>query len=174
MINKFKMVPVELTQEMRTAYAGASIAPIGPISKSGYEAMLAAAPASPQPAQPVTMDGKTTIREYVAGYLPEDQVADDWTKGYEECKRRIHAMFEQPINSSNADAGEVERLMIESARYQTALQIRDKEFVTLRTQLAERDALLRQAAGIGGLTPNWHEAVDKILSTAAKPEADHE
>ncbi len=49
--------------------------------------------------EPVTMDGKTTIREYVADSVPEDQIGDDWTKGYEECKRRIHRMFQQPVNA---------------------------------------------------------------------------
>src|SRR6185295_10995192 len=52
--------------------------------------------------EPVTMDGKTTIRQYVADSVPEDQIGDEWTKGYEECKRRIHAMFQQPTNSQPA------------------------------------------------------------------------
>lgn len=47
---------------------------------------------------PVTMDGTTTIREYVANAVPKDTPMDKWTQGYEECKRRIHAMFEQPCN----------------------------------------------------------------------------
>lgn len=48
--------------------------------------------------EPVTMDGTTTIREYVANAVPKDTPMDKWTQGYEECKRRIHAMFEQPCN----------------------------------------------------------------------------
>lgn len=47
---------------------------------------------------PVTMDGTTTIREYVANAVPKDTPMDKWTQGYEECKRRMHAMFEQPCN----------------------------------------------------------------------------
>ncbi|MBH4103394.1 hypothetical protein I5M52_13815 [Pseudomonas aeruginosa] len=47
---------------------------------------------------PVTMDGTTTIREYVANAVPKDTPMDKWTQGYEEFKRRIHAMFEQPCN----------------------------------------------------------------------------
>jgi hypothetical protein len=54
--------------------------------------------AQPQ-GEPVTMDGKTTIRQFVANSVPEDQIGDDWTKGYEECKRRIHRMFQQPVNA---------------------------------------------------------------------------
>ncbi|NMZ13264.1 hypothetical protein HBO07_18445 [Pseudomonas proteolytica] len=53
----------------------------------------------PPQLEPVTMDGITTIREYVANSVPEDQIGDDWTKGYEECKRRIHQMFQQPVNA---------------------------------------------------------------------------
>lgn len=41
----YKVVPVEPTAEMLEAYESASIAPVGPISKNGYKAMLAAAPA---------------------------------------------------------------------------------------------------------------------------------
>ncbi|MDX3947050.1 hypothetical protein QYP01_16125 [Pseudomonas aeruginosa] len=48
--------------------------------------------------EPVAMDGTTTIREYVANAVPKDTPMDKWTQGYEECKRRIHAMFEQPCN----------------------------------------------------------------------------
>ncbi|HHM9413759.1 TPA: hypothetical protein ACRMRY_003877 [Pseudomonas aeruginosa] len=47
---------------------------------------------------PVTMDGTTTISAYVANAVPKDTPMDKWTQGYEECKRRIHAMFEQPCN----------------------------------------------------------------------------
>ncbi|WP_435607676.1 hypothetical protein [Pseudomonas knackmussii] len=50
--------------------------------------------------EPVTMDGKTTIREHVANAAPVDLPMCPWTQGYEECKRRIHAMFEQPCNKS--------------------------------------------------------------------------
>lgn len=60
----------------------------------------------PAPAQDereaVTFDGKTTIRAYVADTVPDDQISCEWTKGYEECKRRIHAMFEQKVNNRPA------------------------------------------------------------------------
>ncbi|PHN61226.1 hypothetical protein AO268_03835 [Pseudomonas sp. ICMP 8385] len=56
-------------------------------------------PASQLQGDPVTLNGKTTIREYVSNSVPEDQIGDDWTKGYEECKRRIHQMFQQPVNA---------------------------------------------------------------------------
>lgn len=44
MSEEWKLVPVELTEAMREAYEANSIAPIGPISKYGYRAMLDAAP----------------------------------------------------------------------------------------------------------------------------------
>lgn len=47
------------------------------------------------------MDGKTTIRQYCAETVPDDECANEWTKGYEECKRRIHAMLQHPINNKN-------------------------------------------------------------------------
>ena len=62
---------------------------------AAFQAAVAAQPK----VEPVTMDGKTTIREYVANSVPEDQISDDWTKGYEECKRRIHRMFQQQVNA---------------------------------------------------------------------------
>lgn len=61
---------------------------------------LIAAPAVERQVEPVTMDGKTTIREYAANTIDEKFIGDDWTKGYEECKRRIHTMLMQPINTS--------------------------------------------------------------------------
>jgi hypothetical protein len=39
----------------------------------------------------------------------------------------------------------------------------------LEKRLAERDALLKQAAGYGGLTPLWHAKVGQILSCSAEP-----
>ncbi|BBV96413.1 hypothetical protein [Pseudomonas monteilii] len=42
------LVPRELTPEMRQAYEAHSLAPVGPISKTGYLAMLDAAPAQHQ------------------------------------------------------------------------------------------------------------------------------
>ena len=47
MSNEWKWVPVILTDAMREAYERHSIAPVGPISKFGYEAMLDAAPVAP-------------------------------------------------------------------------------------------------------------------------------
>ncbi|MBU0792037.1 MAG: hypothetical protein KKC55_16435 [Gammaproteobacteria bacterium] len=48
MSKEWKLVPVELTEAMREAYEANSIAPIGPISKYGYRAMLDAAPEAPR------------------------------------------------------------------------------------------------------------------------------
>lgn len=40
----WKLVPVEPTEEMKEAYYRDSVAPVSKLSKSGYRAMLAAAP----------------------------------------------------------------------------------------------------------------------------------
>lgn len=72
---------------------------VGGNAAGQLRALLDAEPSMPSQREPVTMDGKTTIREYVANSVPEDQIGDDWTKGYEECKRRIHRMFQQPVNT---------------------------------------------------------------------------
>ncbi|MGU9856207.1 hypothetical protein [Pseudomonas sp. LF245] len=37
-----------------------------------------------------------TVREFVANPVPDDQIGDDWTKGYEECKRRVLALISAP------------------------------------------------------------------------------
>lgn len=46
------LVPRELTPEMRQAYEAHSLAPVGPISKTGYLAMLDAAPAEQPQGEP--------------------------------------------------------------------------------------------------------------------------
>lgn len=72
---------------------------------------------------PVTMDGTTTIREYVANAVPKDTPMDKWTQGYEECKRRIHAMFEQPCNKRpnglTVSEGLLRRLLDDGPRHET-------------------------------------------------------
>ncbi|MBL4549735.1 hypothetical protein L5B81_21495 [Pseudomonas aeruginosa] len=73
--------------------------------------------------EPVTMDGTTTIREYVANAVPKDTPMDKWTQGYEECKRRIHAMFEQPcnkrLNGKTVSEGLLRRLLDDGPRHET-------------------------------------------------------
>ncbi|MER1133451.1 hypothetical protein AAA619_13170 [Pseudomonas aeruginosa] len=83
---------------------------------------------------PVTMDGTTTIREYVANAVPKDTPMDKWTQGYEECKRRIHAMFEQPcnkrLNGMTVSEGLLRRLARPAHRY-------DEVFTVDRHEAAE-------------------------------------
>ncbi|HEJ6422187.1 TPA: hypothetical protein SL867_005057 [Pseudomonas aeruginosa] len=92
---------------------------------------------------PVTMDGTTTIREYVANAVPKDTPMDKWTQGYEECKRRIHAMFEQPcnkrLNGMTVSEGLLRRLARPAHRY-------DEVFTVDRHEAAEE---LRALLGEG-------------------------
>lgn len=60
-------------------------------------AALAAAPTPPE-VEPVTFVWSTTIREYLEKAVPDAECGDDWTKGHEECKRRILRMLQQPVN----------------------------------------------------------------------------
>ena len=93
---KIDGVPRELLERLLIAVTQ-NFATIGEVRE--LRALLDAKPSVPQQLEPVTMDGITTIREYVANSVPEDQIGDDWTKGYEECKRRIRQMFQQPVNA---------------------------------------------------------------------------
>lgn len=175
MINKFKMVPVELTQEMRTAYADASIAPIGLISKSGYEAMLAAVPASPQAAQPAPIIRINVIGdEFNAVALPAFFNQETSLRDGE------HDLY------THADAGEVERLREQVASLACAFCSDSGNLMAenerLRAQLAEArseayrlgflDAFDGPISYLDG--PAYIRDRDATLSTTAKPEADHE
>jgi hypothetical protein len=39
--------------------------------------------------EPVMADGKTKLSDYLEDAAPETMEMDDWTKGYEECRRRL-------------------------------------------------------------------------------------
>ncbi|HEJ5664354.1 TPA: hypothetical protein SL739_000986 [Pseudomonas aeruginosa] len=92
---------------------------------------------------PVTMDGTTTIREYVANAVPKDTPMDKWTQGYEECKRRIHAMFEQPCNKRpnglTVNEGLLRRLARPADRYDEVFTLdRHEAAEELRALLSEQ------------------------------------
>lgn len=75
--------------------------------RSIFANMLAAAPTPPT--EPVTFVWTTTIREYLEKNVPDEKCGDEWTKGHEECKRRILRMLQQPINENfSMNAPEVE------------------------------------------------------------------
>ena len=40
--------------------------------------------------EPVMADGKTRLSDYLESVVSESVIMDDWTKGYEECKRRLY------------------------------------------------------------------------------------
>ncbi|HBO4832913.1 TPA: hypothetical protein L4V12_004638 [Pseudomonas aeruginosa] len=93
---------------------------------------------------PVTMDGTTTIREYVANAVPKDTPMDKWTQGYEECKRRIHAMFEQPCNKRpnglTVSEGLLRRLARPADRYDEVFTLdRHEAAEELRVLLSEQE-----------------------------------
>ncbi|HHW2622894.1 TPA: hypothetical protein ACUT60_002781 [Pseudomonas aeruginosa] len=94
--------------------------------------------------EPVTMDGTTTIREYVANAVPKDTPMDKWTQGYEECKRRIHAMFEQPcnkrINGKTVSEGLLRRPARPADRYDEVFTLdRHEAAEELRALLSEQE-----------------------------------
>ncbi|MGE1984811.1 hypothetical protein [Pseudomonas aeruginosa] len=98
---------------------------------------------------PVTMDGTTTIREYVANAVPKDTPMDKWTQGYEECKRRIHAMFEQPCNKRpnglTVSEGLLRRLAADTDYYEEVFTLdRGEAWTELRALLSERGGRNRQ------------------------------
>lgn len=73
MSKEWKLVPVELTEAMREAYEANSIAPIGPISKYGYRAMLDAAPVAELPEANLEAAAKklAACMDYPWEHMPE-------------------------------------------------------------------------------------------------------
>lgn len=53
--------------------------------------------------EPVTFVWHTTIRDFLESNIPEDQVQAEWTRGHEECKRRILNMLELSTNQKIFD-----------------------------------------------------------------------
>jgi hypothetical protein len=53
-------------------------------------------------AMPVMADGKTTLYGYLKDAVSDDVVMDDWTKGYEECKRRLFKIVGEQLQALNA------------------------------------------------------------------------
>ncbi len=53
--------------------------------------LYAAPPADRSQQEPVMADGITKLSDYLEGSTPESEILDDdeWTKGHEECKRRL-------------------------------------------------------------------------------------
>lgn len=99
MSKEWKLVPVELTEAMREAYEANSIAPIGPISKYGYRAMLDAAPVTEiqEPAAWIKPDVLATLRGDECCYA----------FGEQSPKGNLVPLF------TRSDAGELERLRAE-------------------------------------------------------------
>lgn len=174
----FKLVPVEPTEEMLKAlWVGECIS-----AKEGYAAMLAAAPASPQAAQPVayrykegqaSWENEKPWEPTTVGHgevlLSRKALAENGTfKGQE---RDWHlALTVEPLYT-HADAGEdvPECFCVEHGLHIEQLK---KERDTLRAQLAELAKAASQVAGF----PAKHLRDARIaLSTTAKPEAcDHD
>lgn len=42
-----------------------------------------------QAQEPVMADGKTKLSDYLEAAAPDDEITDEWTKGYEACKRQL-------------------------------------------------------------------------------------
>jgi len=53
----------------------------------------AVAPCASGVAPVLRMADGTPLSEYLANAEPEDTDMDDWTRGYEECKRRLHRII---------------------------------------------------------------------------------
>ena len=105
MSKEWKLVPVELTEAMREAYEANSIAPIGPISKYGYRAMLDAAPVaeSQEPAAWGTMQSE---------FSDDDRTLITDKDEAETYNRQCYTLT--PL-FTRSDAGEVESLRDELA-----------------------------------------------------------
>jgi hypothetical protein len=68
-----------------------------------------ATPSSPQAAGRLTMADGSPFLDYLASAAPEDTAMDDWTRGYEECKRRLHRILSPQLAATPpAPAAEVQ------------------------------------------------------------------
>lgn len=205
----YKLVPVEPTVEMNkegmrwlTGFQHLRANDKRNALTESFKSMLAAAPASPQAAQPVTDD--TFIRGWEVGsrlFRTRKEAHKYITTGQSDTDGNGDSL--EPLYRANhADAGEVERLRDrnESLEYQASHNSEvaisaANQVSALRAQLAERDALLRglveyadgllsdvnNAWAYAGSTgakevhkdDDYAKAV-ALLSTTAKPETDHE
>lgn len=141
------LVPRELTPEMRQAYEAHSLAPVGSISKTGYLAMLDAAPSRHQ-GKPVALPNRIPVATTPGAYTQRGHDI-----GWNACLDEIAKLG--PL-FTHADPGEVERLRKDAV---TQKAVADEAWAevekcrnnsktitqqvdTLRAQLAELDALL--------------------------------
>lgn len=63
-----------------------------------------AAPASADVGEPVMGDGKTKLSDYLENAVPEETIMDDWTRGYEECKRRLFKIVGHQLRAQASSA----------------------------------------------------------------------
>lgn len=213
MTTEFKMVPVEPTAEQEEAGCQAYMDADGKgcwvLHKSSmghaYKAMLAAAPASPQAAQPEHY--KPTVPKFKFDTLVEHckrlerDLAESrahvneitlyqenavwfWQHDGQDFLESLSCpIIIQPHHLreliTHADAGNSQHKLAMDAACGT-IQLLEQERDNLRAQLAERDALLREAHdwvdknNFGGC--DSYDLRDRLaaLSTTVKPEADHE
>lgn len=154
------LVPRELTPEMRQAYEAHSLAPVGPISKTGYLAMLDAAPVQHQ--------GEPVMRLECENLWGGDgEYAVDFVKpGWlQECREKGGTF----LLYTHADPAEVERLLAERKRMDAALVACSNERDTLRAQLAEAHALLRHLYDHNELSMGDDQLILAYLSAIAEP-----
>ena len=203
MTTEFKMVPATLVARAIEAltrhlsrHAPMQVPPSendSDLVREDLREILAAAPASPQAAQPVAWQYRVSAGPQTGWSLWHDGKGEEFKYSYQVETRPLY---------THADAGEVERLRevedaykaLEAVVVLTAKAVGDdtglmwqkiqfaflRDIPALRAQLAELHPLLVQWLAMfeGGIASSplsaLRELTRKALSTAAKPEADHE
>lgn len=80
---------MEKLREAVETYAGSFYNPEFDYKEAA--ALLAKLEAAERPL--LMANGTTTFADYLRNVVPEDLPMDDWTRGYEECKRRLAAIL---------------------------------------------------------------------------------
>lgn len=170
---KMVMVPRAPTREMLEAYERYSLAPIGPLSKSGYDAMLDAAPAQQGEGEPVA---HSLLRRCLMAV--REQHCDDG-----EAEFDLPASLLVDIDvflSASANPAEIERLHKELGEVRAERDEIEGRSVdiqeSLRAQLTQAQALLCdiKRCGLDAVTigaPSIRERLDAALSASAEPSA---
>jgi hypothetical protein len=63
--------------------------------------------------EPLMADGKTKLSDYLEDNTPDDQIMDEWTKGYNECKRRLFKIVGHQLRALDRSS---DSLLLEAMR----------------------------------------------------------
>lgn len=168
MSKEWKLVPVELTEAMREAYEANSIAPIGPISKYGYRAMLYAAPVADaqEPAAWANDQQLLLCSKSPREVQPSNPMMHDLPRNIAGSALKTD-YCNTPL-FTRSDAGEVEALRRELVDTREAFLNQSARLVNAEQRNAELEQLLTQSFSAIDGDSKWNRLCLNILC-ALKP-----